>query len=95
MNKVAMISGARGQAASHMADLLLRKGYTVVAFERQSGSERDYSNIEHLLDDPKYILEIADILDFASLVSLLDKYHPDEFYNFAALSHVHQSFRSH
>ena len=90
--RCALISGARGQMASLMADLLLEKGYFVVAFERRSGTNRDYSNIEHLLDNSNYKLEIGDLCDFSSLVKLLTRYHPDEFYNFAALSHVHQSF---
>ena len=90
--KIAMLSGARGQMASHMADLLLEKGYKVVAFERRSGSERNYENIQHLLKNDNYILECGDLLDFSSLIRLISKYKPQEFYNFAALSQVHHSF---
>lgn len=90
--KTALISGARGQFASHMADLLISKNYLVVSFERKSGSERDYSNIKHLLGNPNFILETGDLNDFSSLVRLLKTHKPDEIYNFAALSHVHQSF---
>jgi len=91
-SRVAMISGARGQFASHMADLLLQKGYDVVAFERRSGSARDYSNIKHLLNNPKYHLECADLCDFSSLSFLVQKYKPDKIFHFAAQSMVKYSF---
>ena len=90
--KTALISGIRGMMASHLADLLIKEGYKVIGFERKSGSERDYSNIKHLFYYDNFVVETADLTDFASLIRILQKYQPDEIYNLAALSHVHQSF---
>lgn len=89
--KIALISGARGQDASYLAELLLEKGYKVVATERRSSSP-NYSNIKHLIDNTNYILEEGDITDFGSVARLLEKYKPDEFYNLAAQSFVAASW---
>ncbi len=78
-NKVALISGSRGQLAAYMAELLLSKGYKVVTIERRSSSP-DYSNIEHMVDNSNYIIEQGDITDFGSIARILQKYQPDEFW---------------
>ncbi len=89
--KTALISGARGQDASYLAEFLLDKEYKVVAFERRI-SNPNYINIAHLLDEPNYILEGGDITDLASLSRLIQQYKPDEFYNLAAMSYVAASW---
>ena len=91
MDKIGMISGARGMDSSFLADLLISKGYKVVAFARRVTTP-DNSNIQHLFDNPNYILESGDITDSASVNCLLKKYQPDEFYNCASQSHVHESW---
>jgi len=88
-----MISGAKGQDASYLAELLLSKGYFVVALERPS-NKTDYENIIHLLDDERYDLEQCDITDLERLSFLVSKYKPIEFYNLAAQSFVGVSWES-
>jgi GDP-D-mannose dehydratase len=38
MNKTAIVTGATGQDGSYLSELLLEKGYTVVALRRRSSS---------------------------------------------------------
>jgi len=88
---IALISGAKGQDASYLADFLLDKGYEVVSFERRSGIP-NYENIQHLLKHPNFKLEQGDITDFGSVSRLVIEYQPDEFYNLAAQSFVGASW---
>lgn len=85
--KTAVITGIRGQDGSYLSDLLIEKGYRVVGMERRSSSP-DYSNIQHLLDNPNFILEQGDVTDFGSITRILMQYKPEEFYNLAAQSFV-------
>lgn len=89
--KKAIITGIRGQVGSYLADYLLAKGYKVVGVERRC-SNPDYSNIQHLLSNPDFILEQGDITDGGSIVRIVKKYQPDEFYNTAAMSFVGASW---
>ncbi len=89
--KTAIITGARGQDASYLAELLLEKEYKVVGVERRSSSP-DYSNIAHLLNNENYILEQGDITDFGSIARILKIHKPNEFYNLAAQSFVGASW---
>src|SRR5688572_18997146 len=85
VDKIAIITGVKGQGGSFLADLLVEKGYKVVGVERRSSSP-DYSNIEHLFENPAFVLEQGDVTDFGSIARLIKHYKPTEFYNMAALS---------
>ena len=87
--KVAFVTGATGQDASYLFELLLLKGYEVHGMVRRS-STFNRSRIDHL--DIQENLHYGDMTDFASLVSIIDKVRPDEIYNLAAQSHVAVSF---
>lgn len=89
--KLAIISGAFGQDSSYLAELLLEKDYIVVGFARRV-SNRDDSNVRHLLTNPDFILEYGDVTDLSSIMSLIKKYNPNEFYNLAAMSFVGSSW---
>ncbi|MFA5758806.1 MAG: GDP-mannose 4,6-dehydratase [Clostridia bacterium] len=88
---VAVITGARGQDASYLADLLLKEGYVVVGFDRRS-SMPDYTNIQHLLKNEDYRLVAGDLTDFGSIARVVQEYQPREFYNLAAQSYVGASW---
>lgn len=90
-NNNAVITGARGMDASHLADLLLSNGYKVIAIERRSSSPK-YDNIKHLLNNPNYILESGDITDFGSISRVVKDYQPSLFFNLAAQSFVGSSW---
>jgi len=85
----ALITGITGQDGSYLAELLLGKGYEVWGLIR-STSLGTYERIEHILGDVK-IVE-GDMLDEGSLVRAIKRVHPDEVYNLASHSFVHNSF---
>jgi GDPmannose 4,6-dehydratase len=93
MVKKALIFGATGQDASYLAELLLSKGYEVVAVKRRTST----NNTERLswlqaTYGSHYELIEGDVTDAISVYQIIDKYRPDECYNTAAQSHVHTSF---
>lgn len=93
--KTCIITGITGQDGSYLADLLLERDYKVIGLVRRSSMEdKKYFNIEHLLKNKNLVLENADLTDAPSLWRMIEKYHPDEFFNLAAQSHVGASFTS-
>jgi GDPmannose 4,6-dehydratase len=93
MTKRALITGITGQDGSYLAELLLDKGYEVIGMVRRS-STTNFERIAHLQDrielDP--YTSSGDLLDEASLISILRECRPDEVYNLAAQSFVQTSF---
>ncbi len=85
----ALITGITGQDGSYLAELLLSKGYRVVGMARRA-STVTYERIQHLLDDVEVIQ--GDLTDQGSLLSMFEKYQPDEVYNLAAQSFVPTSW---
>lgn len=88
----ALITGCAGQSGSYLADFLIEKGYTVVGVVRRSSTTKSLWRIEHLLNNPKFILEEGDITDYGNIFSLFNRHKPDEVYNLGAQSHVMTSF---
>lgn len=93
MNKVAIITGATGQDGSYLSELLLEKGYVVIALRRRSSSEKGLERIQHLLNNDNFKLVEADITDSGCVNNLIRDYLPTEVYNLAAQSHVGTSFK--
>ena len=98
MEKVAFISGITGQDGSYLAELLLKKGYTVHGLKRRSSSFNT-GRIDHLYQDPhvsrrNFILHHGDLTDSTNLIRIIQEVQPDEIYNLAAQSHVHVSFET-
>lgn len=93
MTDRALITGITGQDGSYLAELLLEKGYEVVGMARRS-STTNFERIAHLQD--RLILDpytsSGDLLDEASLISVLREYQPTEVYNLGAQSFVQTSF---
>jgi GDPmannose 4,6-dehydratase len=86
MARTALITGITGQDGSHLADLLLDKGYEVHGMVRRGSTER-FERIEHIRD--RLTLHQGDLLDQRSLVDTLRAAGPpDEIYNLAAMSFV-------
>ena len=78
--KKAIITGVTGQDGSYLAELLLEKGYEVYGIIRRA-SLINTKRVDHLY-----------LTDSLNLVRLVQKIHPDEIYNLAAMSHVKVSF---
>jgi GDPmannose 4,6-dehydratase len=85
----ALITGITGQDGSHLADLLLEKGYEVHGMVRRSSTEK-FERIEHVRD--RVTLHQGDLLDHRSLVDTLRAARPHEIYNLAAMSFVAASW---
>jgi GDPmannose 4,6-dehydratase len=89
MAKRALITGITGQDGSYLAELLLEQGYEVFGLTRRL-STANYWRIAHLLD--RITLLPGDLLDQLSLIRVLERVEPDEFYNLAAMSFVPASW---
>ena len=87
--RTALITGITGQDGSHLADLLLEKGYRVAGIVRRSSVDQS-ERIGHLLN--RIEIHQADLLDESSLVKVIDKVRPDELYNLGAMSFVPASW---
>jgi GDPmannose 4,6-dehydratase len=93
MNKKALIFGVTGQDGSHLADLLLSKGYHVIGVSRRTSTDNK-SRVSHLLNNKNFEIVECDITDAHSVYWTLDKYDDvDEIYNLAAQSFVGVSFK--
>jgi GDPmannose 4,6-dehydratase len=86
----ALITGITGQDGSHLAELLLAKGYQVHGMVRRASIDR-HDRIVHLVGQVK--LHEGDLLDSASLISCVEASQPDEVYNLAAMSFVPTSWK--
>jgi GDPmannose 4,6-dehydratase len=89
----AIIFGSTGQDGSHLSELLLEKGYEVVAVARRT-STGNLNRISHLTVSKNFSVESADITDSFSVMNVF-RAHRDvtEVYNLAAQSHVAVSFK--
>jgi GDPmannose 4,6-dehydratase len=86
----ALITGITGQDGSHLAELLLDKGYRVCGMIRRSSSETCH-RIQPILH--RIELHEGDLLDQTSVARVLEKVQPDEIYNLAAMSFVPASWQ--
>lgn len=92
--KKALVTGITGQDGSYLAELLLKKGYTVYGLQRRASLPNTF-RIDHIYDNPKYphfVTVYGDLTESSSLYSALSKVAPDEIYNLGAQSHVKVSF---
>ena len=89
----AIIFGITGQDGSHLADLLLAKGYKVVGVARRCSVDNT-QRVKHLLGVDGFDLVLGDITDVHSVMSILrENDDVNEVYNLAAQSHVAVSFK--
>lgn len=91
MAKKALITGVNGMDGSHLADLLLDKGYEVYGMERRS-SVKNRGNTGHL--EGRITFVDGDLSDQNSLLRIIKDIHPEEVYNIAAQSFVGQSWQT-
>jgi len=91
MNKRALITGINGMDGSHLADLLLEKGYEVFGMERRSSS-KNRSNTQHLEGNISFVN--GDLTDQNSLMRVLKDCSPNEIYNLGAQSFVGESWNT-
>jgi GDPmannose 4,6-dehydratase len=86
----ALVTGITGQDGSHLAELLLSKGYHVCGMVRRASTE-NFHRIEKIRADIELIQ--GDLLDQTSIARVLEQVQPDEVYNLAAMSFVPTSWQ--
>ncbi|GAA4914304.1 GDPmannose 4,6-dehydratase [Stackebrandtia albiflava] len=96
--RTALITGITGQDGSHLAELLLGKGYEVHGIVRRSSTISGNSRLDGIYQPPhtpdqQLFLHYGDITDASMLTNVIRDIQPDEVYNLAAQSHVHVSFQ--
>jgi GDPmannose 4,6-dehydratase len=89
MHKKALITGITGMDGSHLAELLIEKGYEVHGIIRRT-STFNTGRIDHIFNEIK--LHYGDVTDPLVISNLISQIQPDEVYNLAAQSHVKVSF---
>ena len=89
--KRALVTGVNGMDGSHLADLLLEKGYEVYGMERRSSS-KNRTNTLHL--EEKITFVSGDLTDQNSLLRCLKESDPDEVYNLGSQSFVGESWNT-
>ena len=87
--KKALITGITGQDGSYLADFLLSKKYQVFGLERRV-SVKNRINIKHIENEINFVS--GDLLDQNSLTRAVQQSKPDEIYNLASQSFVHESW---
>jgi GDPmannose 4,6-dehydratase len=87
----AVICGIAGQDGTYLAELLLKKGYTVIGTSRDAQTS-SFTNLSRLGLIDKIQLESMATHDFRSVLHLLRKAEPDEIYNLSGQSSVGLSF---
>ena len=95
--KTALVTGATGQDGSYLVDLLLSKGYHVVAVKRRT-SLINTDRIDHVFENyellENFTLVYGNMIDSGNIHRILMEFMPDEIYNLAAQSHVKVSFQT-
>jgi GDPmannose 4,6-dehydratase len=90
-SKKALITGISGQDGSYLSEHLISLGYEVHGIiRRHSVTENQSSRLWHLGDGVH--THYGDLLDYPSLIRIMQEVQPDEIYNLAAMSHVRISF---
>jgi len=91
--KKALITGIAGQDGSYLSEHLLDLGYEVHGIvRRHSVAENQNHRLDKLgLNDSVYT-HYGDLLDYPSLMRIVQEVKPDEIYNLGAMSHVRISF---
>ncbi len=89
-----LITGITGQDGSHMIDYLLKiTNYNIYGTVRRL-SVKNYKNIEHILNHPKFKIVNMDLSDQVSINNTFLKIRPSYCINFAAQSFVAESWNS-
>jgi GDPmannose 4,6-dehydratase len=87
----ALILGVAGQDGCYLARLLLQKGYEVVGTSRDAMAA-SFANLDRLGIRDEVQTASAAINDFRSVLTVIQKYQPDEIYNLTGQTSVGLSF---
>ena len=93
MTKKALITGIAGQDGSYLTEYLLSLGYEIHGIVRRHSvaENQNHRLYKHNLTENVHTY-YGDLLDYPSLVRIVNDVQPDEIYNLGAMSHVRVSF---
>ena len=93
MTKRALITGIAGQDGSYLTEHLLSLGYEVHGIVRRHSVAENQNHRLHKLNlNDNVHTYYGDLLDYPSLIRIVNEVKPDEIYNLGAMSHVRISF---
>lgn len=92
MSNNALITGITGQDGAYLAKFLLDKGYTVYGLNRRTSTVTT-ERLKYLSIEQEVKLLDGDLTDITSIIRAIEAAQPHEFYNLAAQSFVHTSFK--
>ena len=90
MTDTALITGITGQDGTYLAELLIRRGYTVYGLVRGQNNPR-LAVVANQCPGVEFVE--GDLLDQSSLIAALETCQPTEVYNLGAISFVGLSFK--
>lgn len=89
--KKALIIGVSGQDGAYLAEFLLKQGYEVYGGSRDAGVN-PFSSLQKI-GIKEYVKPVSvSLIDFRSILQVLNKIKPDEIYNLSGQSSVGLSF---
>ena len=94
MKKVALITGITGQDGSYLAELLLKKGYSVHGMVRRVAAEdrsHRFWRLRKFID--KLHIHAGSLESYASIISIITKIKPHEVYHLGAQSYIDYAFK--
>jgi GDPmannose 4,6-dehydratase len=94
MKKTALITGITGQDGSYLAELLLKKGYSVHGMVRRVAAEdrsHRFWRLRHFLD--KLHIHAGSLESYASIINIVTKIKPNEIYHLGAQSYIDYAFK--
>lgn len=94
MSKTILITGAPGQDATVLTHQLIQEGHRVICTYRYSSVDFSHRFKHFPVGSPLFTPVCCDITDSSGCTELVQRYDPDEIYNLAAQSHVHESFKN-
>ena len=89
-----IVTGGAGFIGSHVSDVLLDRGDTVICiddFNDYYNPDRKRENIKNALQNPNFILEEGDIRDYKFLEQVFQKHNPEKIIHLAARAGVRAS----
>lgn len=79
-----LITGGAGFIGSHLTELLLSQGNTVVVLDNFSYGKKFYLNS----GNPALVIHEADILDQKTVLGIFEKHKPETVFHLAAIHHI-------
>ena len=90
-----LITGITGQIGTIFSKLVLDQGDQVIGVHRRTANS-NFDRLEEsgIIKNPLLRLCSGDVTDYSSIDRLVKQHKPDRIINFAASSHVHESFKT-